>query len=54
MTGSGSSCFGIFKNLIDIKASLKFFNKKYFIWFGKKKNYRLNRVSYSKVLEIKF
>ena len=54
MTGSGSSCFGIFKNLIDIKGSLKYFNEKYFIWFGKKKNYSLNRVSNSKVLEIKF
>ena len=54
MTGSGSSCFGIFKNLSDINASLKYFNKKYFIWFGKKKNYSLNRVSYSKVLENKF
>ena len=54
MTGSGSSCFGIFKNLNDINASLKYFNKKYFVWFGKKKNYSLNRVSYSKVLENKF
>ena len=54
MTGSGSSCFGIFENLSDINASLKCFNKKYFIWFGKKKNYSLNRVSYSKVLENKF
>jgi len=54
MTGSGSSCFGIFKNLNDIKASVKNFNTKYFIWFGKKKNYRLNRISYSKVLENKF
>ena len=54
MTGSGSSCFGIFKNLNDINASLKYFNKRYFIWFGKKKNYSLNRISYSKVLENKF
>ena len=54
MTGSGSSCFGIFKNLNDINLSLKNFNKRYFIWFGKKKNYSLNRVSYSKVLENKF
>jgi len=54
MTGSGSSCFGIFKNLNDINASLKNFNKRYFIWFGKKKNYSLNRVCYSKVLENKF
>ena len=54
MTGSGSSCFGVFGNLNDINASLKNFNKRYFIWFGKKKNYSLNRVSYSKVLENKF
>ena len=54
MTGSGSSCFGIFENLNDINSSLKNFNKSYFIWFGKKKNYSLNRVSYSKVLENKF
>jgi|TARA_B100001093_G_scaffold198933_1_gene191153 4-diphosphocytidyl-2-C-methyl-D-erythritol kinase len=54
MTGSGSSCFGIFKNLNDITSSLKFFDKKYFIWFGEKKNYNLNRVRYSKVLENKF
>jgi 4-diphosphocytidyl-2-C-methyl-D-erythritol kinase len=54
MSGSGSSCFGIFKNLNDIKASVKNFNKRYFIWFGKKKNYTLNRISYSKVLENKF
>jgi len=54
MTGSGSSCFGVFKNLNDITSSLKFFDKKYFIWFGKKRNYNLNRVGYSKVLENKF
>ena len=54
MSGSGSSCFGIFKNLNDIKASIKNFNTRYFIWFGKKKNYSLNRISYSKVLENKF
>ena len=33
MTGSGSSCFGIFKNLNDINASLKYFNKRYFYLF---------------------
>ena len=54
MTGSGSSCFGIFENLNDISSSLKFFDKKYFIWFGGKKNYNLNRGGYSKVLENKF
>lgn len=54
MTGSGSCCFGVFKNLNDITSSLKFFDKRHFIWFGEKKNYNLNRVSYSKVLENKF
>jgi len=54
MTGSGSSCFGIFKNLNDLKDTLKYFNPNYFIWAGKKKNYNLNRISYSKVLENKF
>ena len=54
MTGSGSSCFGIFKNLRDITSSINIFDKKHFIWFGEKKNYSFNRVSYSKVLENKF
>ena len=54
MTGSGSSCFGIFKNLRDITSSLKLFDKRHFIWFGEKKNYNLNRISYRKVLENKF
>ena len=54
MTGSRSSCFGIFKNLSDINASLKYFNTKHFIWFGKKKNYSVNRVGCCKVLENKF
>jgi len=54
MTGSGSSCFGIFENLNDISSSLRFFDKKYYIWFGGKKNYNLNRGGYSKVLENKY
>jgi 4-diphosphocytidyl-2-C-methyl-D-erythritol kinase len=54
MTGSGSSCFGIYNNLSDIENSLKYFKKEYFIWFGKKKNYNINRVGYCKVLENKF
>ena len=53
MSGSGSSCFGIFNNLSDIENSLKHFKKEYFIWYGKKKDYNLNRVVYSKVLENK-
>ena len=53
MSGSGSSCFGIFNNLSDIENSLKHFKKEYFMWYGKKKDYNLNRVVYSKVLENK-
>ena len=58
MTGSGSTCFGIFKNITDIKLFLKTFNiiidNNYFIWFGRKKDYVFNRVTNSKVLENKF
>ena len=54
MTGSGSTCFGIVKSLKDIPNLGKLFNNKYFIWFGQKANYKLNRVCYSKVLENKF
>ena len=55
MTGSGSTCFGIFNNLNDIKGFLTKFNqitdKQYYIWYGKKKNYSFNRITSSKVLE---
>ena len=54
MSGSGSSCFGIFNNLSDIENSLKRFKKEYFMWYGKKKDYNLNRVVYPKVLENKY
>ena len=54
MSGSGSTCFGIFKNLDEILKFSKVFNKNYFIWYGKKINYNINRVSSSKMLEIKF
>ena len=54
MTGSGSTCFGIVKSLKDITNLGKFFNNKYFIWFGRKADFNLNRVSFSKVLENKF
>lgn len=57
MTGSGSTCFGIFKNVNDIKIFLKNFNQitnnSFFIWYGEKKNYSFNRVTVSKVLENK-
>ena len=55
MTGSGSTCFGIFKNLNDISIFLetfgKHFNSNYFIWCGKKRNYYVNRIRRSKTLE---
>ena len=54
MTGSGSTCFGIFKSLKDIPNLSKFYNNNYFIWFGQKANYKLNRVCFSKFLENKF
>ena len=54
MTGSGSTCFGIFKSLNDVPNLSNFFSNKYFIWFGQKADYNLNRVCCSKVLENKF
>ena len=54
MTGSGSTCFGIVKSLKDIPNLNNLFNNKYFIWFGQKADYNLNRVCCSKVLENKF
>ena len=58
MTGSGSTCFGIFENLNDIQIFKEKFNKildrPFFIWQGKKKNYHFNRVTSSKVLENNF
>ena len=55
MTGSGSTCFGIFKNINEIMKFLEFFNKQdnpnYFIWYGQKKNYNMNRIRTSKTLE---
>ena len=55
MTGSGSTCFGIFKNINEITKFLEFFNKQdnpnYFIWYGQKQNYNMNRIRTSKTLE---
>ena len=55
MTGSGSTCFGIFKNLCEISIFLesfhKHFNSNYFIWYGKKRDYNMNRIRSSKTLE---
>jgi 4-diphosphocytidyl-2-C-methyl-D-erythritol kinase len=57
MTGSGSTCFGIFKNVYEIRTFLKIFNQitnnSFFIWYGEKQNYSFNRVTVSKVLENK-
>ena len=50
MSGSGSSCFGIFKNaqdLIDDKEFIKLKSKNnYFIWHGNKKEFGYNRFIY--------
>ena len=54
MTGSGSTCFGIVKNLNDIPNLGNLFNDKYYTWFGQKADYNMNRESCSKVLENKF
>ena len=54
MSGSGSTCFGIFN---DINATLTFsdyFEDSYFIWYGRVKDYSVNRVRCSKMLENKF
>ena len=55
MTGSGSTCFGIFRNPQDIKSFLVKFSeitkKPFYIWYGRKKNYNFNRITNSKVLE---
>ena len=54
MTGSGSSCFGIFNDINDILSFKNNFNKKQFIWYGKRKNYSVNRVCSFKTLENNF
>ena len=54
MTGSGSSCFGIFNDLNDILSLKNNSNKKYFLWYGKCKNYSVNRVRSFKTLENNF
>ena len=58
MTGSGSTCFGIYKSLSDIKTFLKTYSiitdRNYFVWYGRKKDYNFNRITNSKVLENKF
>ena len=50
MSGSGSTCFGIFNNSFDLKRALKQLtknpNKKWFIWCGNKKEFGYNRVLY--------
>ena len=55
MTGSGSTCFGIFKNLnensVFLESFYKHFNTNYFIWYGKKRDYNMNRIRSSKTLE---
>ena len=50
MSGSGSSCFGIFKNCQDFINDKEFerlkLKKNYFIWHGKKKEFGYNRIIY--------
>ena len=50
MTGSGSSCFGIFKNSEDLVNDQEFVRLKsknnYFIWHGNKKEFGYNRFIY--------
>ena len=50
MSGSGSSCFGIFKSYKDFINDKEFkklnFNKNYFIWHGNKKEFGYNRIIY--------
>lgn len=56
MTGSGSTCFGIFKNKVEITKFLKIYESDlatYFIWYGGKKEYKWSRVTISKTLENK-
>ena len=50
MTGSGSSCFGIFKTSQDFLNDKEFeklkLKKYYFIWHGNKKEFGYNRIIY--------
>ena len=50
MSGSGSSCFGIFKNSRDLITDKEFSRLKsmnnYFIWHGIKKEFGYNRIIY--------
>ena len=50
MSGSGSSCFGIFKNSSDLIHDKEFeklkLKKYYFIWHGNKKEFGYNRIIY--------
>ncbi len=50
MSGSGSSCFGIFKSSRDFLNDIEFeklkLKKNYFIWHGNKKEFGYNRIIY--------
>ena len=50
MTGSGSTCFGIFLDSVHLKSALtkltKERNNNYFIWHGNKKEFGYNRILY--------
>ena len=50
MSGSGSSCFGIFRNSQDFTNDIEYkrlkAKKNYFIWHGNKKEFGYNRFIY--------
>ena len=54
MSGSGSTCFGIFNDINSTLTIADYFEDSYFIWYGKIKDYSVNRVRCSKMLENKF
>ena len=55
MTGSGSTCFGIFKNKLDLKHCMNIIKEDnktdFYFWYGKKVEYGINRVFPSNSLD---
>ncbi len=54
MSGSGSTCFGIVKDVNDITNLGQYFDNRNFIWCGQKVDYNISRVRCSKMLENNF
>ena len=52
--GDNTNEIGMVIDFKDIKNIRKSFHQNYFVWFGQKTNYNLNRVRCSKTLENKF